>query len=112
MLLPVPKLFVVYARKDRGFVDELSPYLDHLEQQGVIEWFFDEKVPFGADWHSFLRQELSQADFVVLLVSQRFLVSDYIREHEMPVVAAKHFQNYGNILAVAISNATISLHPF
>ena len=53
------------------------------ESHGLIEWWYDRCIPPGNDWDHKIRAELDHADIIVLLVSPRFLASDYIRGVEV-----------------------------
>jgi internalin A len=77
------RLFLSYSHKDAGLRDVFQENLALLEQDGLLEWWFDGKILPSAEWDKEIRSELEKADIVVFLVSTTFLNSKYIRGVEM-----------------------------
>jgi hypothetical protein len=59
-------------------------FLTVLEQEGVIKFWDDEQLKPGQLWEEEIKQVLDSAAAGVLLVSQDFLVSKFIKEKELP----------------------------
>jgi TIR domain-containing protein/uncharacterized protein DUF4062 len=78
-----PRLFYSYAREDAGLREELAKHLRVLERNRIIESWYDNMLPPGAEWSDKIAEELEKADIVVLLVSSDFLDSDYCYTVEM-----------------------------
>jgi internalin A len=77
------RLFLSYSHKDAGLRDVFQENLALLEQDGLLEWWFDGKILPSAEWDKEIRSELEKADIIVFLVSTTFLNSKYIRGVEM-----------------------------
>jgi internalin A len=77
------RLFLSYSHRDARLRDVFQENLALLEQDGLLEWWFDGKVLPSAEWDREIRNELEQADIVVFMVSVPFLASHYIRGVEM-----------------------------
>ncbi len=43
----------------------------------------DEKIPLGDDWHEAIQKEVASCDIAVLLVSDKFMTSKYIKQEEV-----------------------------
>jgi hypothetical protein len=54
-----------------------------LEQDGLLEWWFDGKILPSAEWDKEIRNELEKADVIVFMVSTNFLISKYTKGVEM-----------------------------
>jgi hypothetical protein len=78
---PAPlKVFLSYARKDARHRDELMAHLSGLIEKGILEVWYDEKIPAGALWREEILEHLQQAQMVLLLVSPWFRDSSSCRE--------------------------------
>lgn len=81
-------IFVSYAREDSRWFEKgsLMPRLvDSLEQQDSAEVWYDKRQLGGGDpWREEIEQAIDRSRIAVLLVSQDFLNSRFIREVELP----------------------------
>lgn len=68
--------FVSYARDDR---DEVVPLLQELLDLGWRLWW-DEEIPGGSQWQSYLYRQLYKATHVVLFLSARSVRSKWMAE--------------------------------
>jgi hypothetical protein len=75
------RLFVSYSHRDEKYLEELRKYLE--PERGLDVWS-DERIQAGAEWRQQIGDALADADAAVLLVSQDFLNSAFIRNHELP----------------------------
>ena len=73
------KLFVSYSHKDQEQLDELVKYLKTLVDVGKIEPWTDRLLEIGSCWDSVIKDNLSSADIIILLISVDFINSDYIK---------------------------------
>jgi hypothetical protein len=60
------------------------PYLESLQQQNVAEIWSDTELKGGDRWGEEIEAALNSASVAVLLISQSFLASRFIREEELP----------------------------
>jgi multidrug efflux pump subunit AcrA (membrane-fusion protein) len=99
------RVYVSYAREDRNWFGldarhNLIPFLgESLEAQGVVFWS-DEELRVGESFEDRIRAEIGRAHVAVLLVSQHFLNSPFIRVVELPVIQARSGQ--GQLVVVPI----------
>lgn len=77
------RLFVSYSHRDEKYLEELRKYLD-VDRR--LDLWSDERIEAGQEWRSQIRDALAQADAAILLVSQDFLSSEFIRSHELPTL--------------------------
>jgi mRNA-degrading endonuclease RelE of RelBE toxin-antitoxin system len=77
-------IFVSYSHEDKEWLDKIRLYLSALEQEGLIQFWDDAQLEAGEDWQAQIGKVLESASASVLLVSQTFLSSKFIREVELP----------------------------
>jgi len=86
------RVFVSYAREDAKWLDReyrfnLVPFLmESLKRQNVVFWF-DKDLKPGDEFRRHIEAEIDQSQIALLIVSQAFLNSDFIEQHEMARIA-------------------------
>ncbi len=68
--------FVSYARDDK---DRVMPVLQELIDLGSHLWW-DEEIPAGSDWHSYLRGRIGRAHYLLAFLSGRSVRSRWTAE--------------------------------
>lgn len=88
------RVFVSYAREDAKWLDRdyrfnLVPFLmESLKRQNVVFWF-DKDLKPGDEFRRHIEAEIDQSQIALLIVSQSFLNSDFIEQHEMSRIAER-----------------------
>jgi hypothetical protein len=85
------EVFICYSREDVEYKKELSKHLEALSLDSDIKWWSDSNIESG-EWHGQIEEALSKAKIAVLMISVDFLISEYIRDVELPAIldAAKN----------------------
>ena len=78
------KIFISYSHKDERWKNEIVKQLRVLEVEQKLSVWDDRKITGGGDWYSEIEQEINTCDVALLLISADFLISDFIRGHEVP----------------------------
>lgn len=81
-------LFISYSHQDRDSLSELKKFLSGLEDQEIAIWD-DQQIAVGSNWRDEIRKALAAAKAAILLVSQDFLVSEFIAKDELPGLLEK-----------------------
>ena len=76
------RVFISYSHADKRWKDRLVADLHALP--GKIEVWEDTRIDAGSEWNPEIEHEIDRADIAVLLVSDHFLQSQFILEHEVP----------------------------
>lgn len=83
------KVFISYAHADVSERQELQKYLITLERDGIIDIWQDGQINPGDDWHNTIVDALTEADIVIMLVSQSFIASSYVNLVELPLALSQ-----------------------
>jgi hypothetical protein len=84
------KVFISYAHEDKPLRDDLDDHLANLKQQGIIETWHDGEIIAGQAWEPAILEQLETADVILLLISAKFLASEYINGVEMKRAMQRH----------------------
>jgi hypothetical protein len=78
------KVFISYSHEDRAYLSdgELLGFLRGLEKDGVSFWW-DEALAAGDNWDEEIKKRIEETHVALVLVSQRFLDSDYCANVEV-----------------------------
>lgn len=102
-------IFVSYSHNDSRWVEKTSgndfaliPFLsESLKWNNVVFWFDHElRQHIGAEYKEKIKDEIWRAHFAVLLISQDFINSDFIRDFELPWI--KERVDKGELFVVPI----------
>lgn len=96
-------VFISYAHADEAWRERLQTHLKPLSRDATIELWDDRKIPVGSNWLAEIERQLDTASVAILLVSARFLASDFIAEKEFPKLLEDCRKRGLAIVPIAIS---------
>jgi hypothetical protein len=77
------QVFISYSHQDERFLDELLTHLKpYLRTRAITHWSDKQIIP-GSGWLDEIKAALARTSVAVMLISPKFLDSDYIHEHEL-----------------------------
>jgi hypothetical protein len=89
------KVFISYSHAN---IDLFRVFKRHFETQAKlftnyeVEVWDDEKIPLGSNWHNEIQKALQSSHIAILLISNTYFTSDYIKKEELE----KAIENYHN----------------
>jgi len=94
------KVFVSYSRENSGWVVEngkyrLIPWLQKQRKEQVEIWtdqMLGKPEQIGNEYREKIETEVNSADIIVLLISQDFATSEFIRDYEVPFIRKRYSQ--------------------
>jgi hypothetical protein len=94
------KVFISYCHQDEQYKDQLIAHLTTLKRRGLIQEWHDRMLLPGEDWDGIIKQELLDADIILLLISADFLHSNYCYDIEVTKAVERH--NHGDTIVIPI----------
>ena len=104
------KTFIIYARADAAFKDELLTHLHLFVQNGLIEKWVDSDLLPGEEWEKRIEQELEAAHLVIMLVSADALRSEFIRKKELKMALEKKNTGSARVIPVLVRDCMWDLN--
>ncbi len=105
------KVFISYAKEDRGYVNELSMHLTGLIRTGLIETWSDLAVLPGTEPDKEIRARLKVADIIIFMISSSFIASDYFSDLEIRKAIERYHKGEAVIVPIIVSPCDISSLP-
>ena len=96
-------VFISYAHADEAFKNDLVIGLKTLEREGKIRAWQDRDIEAGTEWDPEIKTALEAADIVLLLVTRRFLGSDYCFDVEMKRSLERHEAGTARVIPIVLS---------
>ena len=73
------RFFISYSRKDKGVAQQIRDHISLLDSKHYV--FMDSKdITAGEDWKQRLQSEIEMADFMILVLSQLSLKSEWVEK--------------------------------
>lgn len=107
-----PKVFLSYSRHDREKLESLQRYLAPLKRKNKIELWDDHYILPGDEWDGKIREELEQADIILLLVSSFFLDTDYVWDVEIARAMERHESGSARVIPIVLDDCDWEDAPF
>jgi WD40 repeat protein len=104
-------VFISYSNKDAKWLKQFEPYLSVLEDRFPIDPWHDGRVQPSELWRTEIDDALARAKVAVLLVSQKFLASRFIRDVELPRILERERAKGLNVDVVLLEPSLIHVFP-
>jgi formylglycine-generating enzyme required for sulfatase activity len=103
--MPKPlKTFIIYAREDAGFKNELLRQLAPFAQTGLLEKWDDSHILPGEEWEKSIEKALDASQIVLMLVSADSLFSDFIQRKELKKALEQKREGSTRIIPILVSD--------
>jgi hypothetical protein len=98
------KFFISYSHQDESLKNELVEYLSSLKREGRISIWDDQAIDAGKEWKNEIDQQLQSAQVILLLISHRFINSDFCHDVEMGNALERHKAGDAIVIPTIISD--------
>jgi len=104
-------LFISYSHKEKEqYIPKLLNYVNEQNCSKIDIWY-DEKISPGNEWDDAIKDKLNNADVVLLLLSQSFLMSKYVRDNELEVAIKRHKSGACRVIPIFIRKCFLDNYP-
>jgi hypothetical protein len=97
-----PTIFISYSHEDEMWKNRLVTHLGVLQQEDLLDLWEDSRIGAGEDWFKEILEATAKASVAILLVSANFLVSEFIRRKEVPLLLERRFNEGLHVYPVII----------
>ncbi|HWB07453.1 MAG TPA: COR domain-containing protein, partial [Verrucomicrobiales bacterium] len=105
-----PTVFISYSHKDERLKDELEMRMKVFQAAGLVgQVWTDRMLEAGELWDSRIKDEVTRADVVVLLLSNAALTSNYIRTIEMKTALDRHREGKAKVVPILLERCNWEL---
>jgi hypothetical protein len=104
------KIFISYSHEDDFHLTELVRYLTLLEQKSLAKVFIDRRITAGQVWSKETEKAIDECDVAILLISNNFLISDFINTKELPRILDVS-KNGALVIPVIARRCTLAYSP-
>jgi hypothetical protein len=84
------KGFISYSHLDHVSLNSFRTHIKAVERAFATDFWADTRIKPGFYWNRSIEIAIEDADVFLLLVSPGFIASDYIYDHEIPAIKARH----------------------
>jgi hypothetical protein len=107
--MPEVNLFICYAHEDRNYLETLKAYINPKTFSYINVWYDGEIKP-GQVWNKEIRENIDRADIILLLLSQFFLISDYIDDVELKRALERHDAGTCKVIPIFARKCNLDRH--
>lgn len=105
-------VFISYSHHDEKMCEELIDHLSSMRREGLVSHWHDRKLLPGDDWKDKIDDNLLNAQIILLLVSSKFISSDYCFEIEMEKALEKHSVGEAVVIPIILRPCDWKKSPF
>jgi tetratricopeptide (TPR) repeat protein len=87
-------------------------HLANLKRQGKIRAWQDRDIEAGAEWDAAIKQQLETAEIILLLITARFINSDYCYDLEMQRALQRHAAGTARVIPIILKPCDWKESPF
>ena len=87
------KIFISYSHKDEEWKERVNKHLQIFQLEGIYHTWDDRQIQVGTAWEKKITDAIQSAHAAVLLITTEFLISDFIRNKEVPLILDRWRKN-------------------
>ncbi|MEO1297906.1 MAG: toll/interleukin-1 receptor domain-containing protein [Cyanobacteria bacterium J06636_16] len=95
-------VFISYSHKDEDLKEELEVHLSTLTRQNKIKPWQDRTLEAGTEWDPQIKAALEAAQIILLLITPRFMASNYINDVELTRALERHRAGAARVIPIIL----------
>ena len=97
-------IFVIYTLADKDIMHHLLRHSDPLNEAFDLSIWHDDPIIPGQPWKSYFESRIHHTDIFLLLVSDDFMNSQFIKQIEFKAVIDRHKENQSVVIPIIVDN--------
>jgi hypothetical protein len=106
------KIFFSYSHKDSDIKEYLDTHFAPLKRSGKVQTWNDRDITLGNEWNDEIKQQLEEADIILLLISASFIASNYIWDNELKRAMERHEARTARVIPIFAKKCEFQDMPF
>ena len=106
------EVFISYSHKDESLKDDLYIHLANLTRQKKIKPWQDRAIEAGTEWDAEIKARLESAGVILLLITPRFIASEYCFDKEMQRAMERHAAGTARVIPIIMKPCDWQDTPF
>lgn len=106
------EVFISYSHKDEELKDEIYVHLANLTRQNKIKPWQDRAIEAGTEWDAEIKARLESAGIILLLITPRFIASEYCFDKEMQRAMERHAAGTARVIPIIMKPCDWKDTPF
>lgn len=106
------QVYISYAEKDEDLEEELVTHLTLLKRQRIISTWHSRQIGLGREKDKEFDSHIDTAQIILLLVSPRFMASNYCYEQEMMRAMQRHSDGRARVIPILLRHTEWKSAPF
>ncbi|MEO0708423.1 MAG: toll/interleukin-1 receptor domain-containing protein, partial [Cyanobacteria bacterium J06649_5] len=104
--------FISYSHQEEKLKDDLCIHLATLERQNKIKPWQDRHIEAGHEWDAEIKAHLDSAHIILLLITPRFIASEYCFCQEMTRAMERHEEGTARVISIIMKHCDWKDTPF
>jgi len=97
------KIFISYSHQDAKYTSKLLHAITKLEIDGKANiWIDQQRLKAGERFDDEIEKQIATSDIFLLLLSENFWASEYIRNHEFPAIQDRYRKDSIKIIPIVL----------
>lgn len=109
---PLPLVFISYAHEDIALRQEFETYLKAFKVNASLDLWTDDLIGAGNDWEQSIQDGINRCAVAVLLITPRFMASDFIINKELALLRQRHDRNEIHIVPILMQPCNAKINPW
>ncbi len=106
------EIFISYSHRDDDLREELVVHLSNLRRQKKIHAWHDRAIEAGEEWDAQIRNQLEVSQIILLLITPRFMASDFCYDEEMMRAMERHEAGTARVIPIILKPTDWKDSPF
>ena len=104
--MPRNTIFVSYSHNDKAWMEKLVNFLHGVDKKLALDVWVDTQIEAGDEWREKIHKGLASAKIAILVISNDFLISNFIEKVEIPAILRGNKERGLRIIPVIVRDCS------